>query len=401
MVYNYKLFEEHGLVLIELPHIDDKKATKIIPVDNRRFTVYTILNVMGFKKPANSVQAKKVFIEAGNMVGVSIKTLVRVVNSCAYKFYMQDNKDLHYRFAYSKVGFSLATIVLVNKQSNIVRQYQKDGNDHLAGYGIVIGPADRSKKVLGKGLWRRLCNNSKYRNDLIVRYLINYRLRLGTIPDTTIKTIVDCLNILPSTVLRKHTILIHRLTSIAERTPMAAATIFKYLDGRFNYSDTDFGTEFGNLLNIYVDCHHMLGQNFNHNWSMRRVIREHDAIPRANNVLTKEDDNEPFSLTHKLPLKIDDGDLVAELITTAADLWALGHNQRHCVGSYGNYVKNEQYVVYKITDKKGKVSTLGIPLVDYLHPQHYHACNKPVTDEDRIRLAEKVITIVKRKLGGD
>lgn len=351
---------------------------------------------------------KERYKNVGDDLGTSVANFKRMLDGAMYKAYIKGIEEYHNRFSscWAKVEINGKTkrtcfrdtrsVTLVSEHREIIKQYTADGMDHMAGLGALFGkPANELKNLFGKGFWKTLCKNSKTRNDTFVRMFIN---TIGA-QDVYFVNSIKILNTVPYTLLKElkkegsmnliSAVLTTGINDIVKKIVSEYGPILSGVQAN----------EMSAVINTVQDTYTMcgtLGIEFNPNWSLKRINREHDAAVKKINALTYSD--EPYYW-------IDDSireftssteEFKAELITNNLDLANLGKQQHHCVGSYHNMCSCGHYVVYEITDKDGLVSTLGIKTsksesnILGLTDQHYHAMNDEVIDESRINFAKNV-----------
>jgi len=132
-------------------------------------------------------------------------------------------------------------------------------------------------------------------------------------------------------------------------------------------------------------------ENFNPNWSIKRIKREHAIGVKA--IFDKKYGKDKFTLVEHYPSKIEDsgGEYKATLLDSPFKVALHGKDQHHCVGSYIDSIHREHYIVYKI-EKGDVITTLGISLNPdrYNSSQHLGVCNATVDSEERLAFAESV-----------
>jgi len=154
------------------------------------------------------------------------------------------------------------------------------------------------------------------------------------------------------------------------------------------------------ITDCILDTQRMLdmignGKKINNKWSINRIMKEHDLAVKE--VKCMKTSPKKFSVLNKLPEVITGNAFQATLVSSAKEMQELGKNQKHCIGSYWKSSARGEYVAYRITDDKGKVSSLGIPhpsTKKYLNIQHYYACNESIRDINRIAFARTVVSKV-------
>lgn len=344
------------------------------------------------------VVIKAYYKEAGDELGCSCNKFASMLNGAIVRAYITPNKMFIDRFA-TTWRFNLekkrrepvrngTCVLMVNNNASLGYEYIKDNMDHLAGFGVVFGwNAAKAKSIMGKNLWRRLCHNSKSRNDMI----INTANLLSFEGDGHKK--VHILESIPSTILGRATNVLAHLCDVEYR--LGVQNVTRKVINYFNRPLHKIcGDDIIGVTNNIVDVNRMCeqsGKAFNPAWSITRMLAEHNNLIKA--VVLKDASKDDFVVTKFLQNEYIDDKFKATLIKSEYDLKGLGVEQKHCVGSYAFPCNRLEYAVYTITDDTGLISTLGIsaPWGKSGHTQHYHALNKQVTDETRIAFG-KLIT---------
>ena len=385
--------------------ITNEKVKHNYSMNNRPLSVvelYTSIDPIDIRKSREKKEITALWRAAGDELGTSVANFSRMLNGACYKAYIKDNEDLHNRFGveYKKVGGKVKrvrtglAVEMVNTYCEVIRQYIADGNTHLAGFSIPFGEASVAKKKLGKGLWKQLNKNSKTKNDLICKILNAYsEPKL----DTTAYTAM--LNNTPSTILSMvdsaNTLLAFFNT---ESSTGMKDTVKKSIQ---HIGLPMYKLDYERLQRVIVlirDTHRM-HQNFNPNWSLTRIKEEHQIT--INEQFALRHSKERFSWLNLITQYFEANGNKAELMCSAYDIAILGKDQGHYVGNYARFSKDANYVVYRITDCEGTISTLGIRHPDetnHLCDQHYLRFNYIVANEACLSFAAKITRQVKKEL---
>jgi len=325
-------------------------------------------------------------LSVGDALGTSAASFARMLNGAMYRCHVVPNKDIHSRLAYTGVfGYNDQRIPNINAKIGIIRQYQKDGNNHLAGFGALIGDAMQAKSLLGKGLWKKLCVNSRTRNDLIVHYGLSI---IESCPKAVedIKFLIDIAMKIPSTVLRKLSIL-SKLDIYTIQKISTKIDIIRLIRQRkkvpLSMIDADLISQ---TRNIIYDTQHMckqLEEPFNPEWCFKRMLEEHDIMTTKIAVLGTT--TTPIPLLKPFSKIIRCGnDITAVLLDNSRKIVTHGVEMHHCVGSYVGRVIEGKYVIYKL-NRKCDISTIGFAIdpdaKSITHTQHYHKYNGLVNDD--------------------
>lgn len=346
---------------------------------------------------SNPEDIKAAYKKAGDILGVSVAQYVRQLKGAGKRAYIDPVNHLVKRFCLKRVwvGNSMkwtrspSRVDAINRHASILQEYIDDGNEHIVAYGMLFGNTQDTKALLGKGLWKKICRTSKTRNDKIWAALsgcINPNDN-----STSIKTkLIHFINT-PTTLLtklKKDSLVWSCMVATRWGIEDLLPKLMKYIGGPMCKAVSD---DFYSLLNTINDTAGMR-DIFDPKWSIKRMIDEHAAGVRDQIAKTYSKDlyNSAKFLT---PLYEYEG-CTAELLTSSYEVGLHGKEQHHCVGSYANLCSFGKYVVYKLTDTCGTVSTLGIEHPSSLHnaTQHHLAYNQRVTNKDVLVLAERVKT---------
>lgn len=238
-----------------------------------------------------------------------------------------------------------------------VNEAERDGLYHLIPVILAHGasPQDVRAKI-GRGPWRRAANNSMTRNLLIMRAVRRCRekdregafIRLLDIPS----------GVLPA------------ISSGGDEDEAAAAKI----------TPRKRRAEFDHTLHIIRDTRRMmLPGEFNPQWGLARMQREHELATKA--IMQRQFSSKVFAPAWSFA----DNGFTAELLTSQVDIATEGATQHHCVASYARYAAMGKYAVFRIEGKERATAGVVGDGVD----QVYAACNAQVSDDCKA-FAQKV-----------
>jgi hypothetical protein len=357
------------------------------------------------KREHTKERIMEIYKQAGDALGTSVKNFCNMLRGAANKAYIVPNEDLHKRFSFSvhkdsrgKIRWFMDpnAVERVNAQAPYMRDYIADDNNHLVGFGLVIGDAKVSKGLVGKHTWKRLCANSKTRNDLIVRTLtttINYNnpQAVGKFARTLSLTPSTLLKNMKEELLQKvHTVSqLHTIESLLPR-------IVTYFDAPLCKIDND---AVNNLVDTIGDTARMRN-NFNPNWSIKRIKREHEQAVKDQ--LLKTFPKTQIELANILPAEYRQGDFVATLLKSPHEIAGHGKQQHHCVANYAGRSARNEYAVYSLLNEKTlNISTVGIqhPDSSYDGSQHYMKYDRTVKNEERVAFGVYITKKTKKLMG--
>jgi hypothetical protein len=253
--------------------------------------------------------------------------------------------------------YDASLVVLAHSVLPYVNEAERDDLYHLIPVILAHGasPQDIRAKI-GRGPWRRVANNSMTRNLLIMRAVRRCREKDRT------EAFIRLLDI-PSGVLPS-------IMSGADEDEAIAARI----------TPRKRRVEFLHTLHVIRDTRRMMmPAEFNPQWGLARMQREHESATKA--IMQQRYSTKVFAPAWQFS---DDG-FSAELLTSQSEIATEGALQHHCVASYARTAAIGKYAVFRIEGKER--ATAGV--VGHVVDQVYGACNAQVSDECRA-FAQKV-----------
>ena len=334
------------------------KYQQMLKIVDIPYVIYGISNELenmemnptyAIKKSYTKAERSKAYSAIADVLGTSCSNFVKMFNGAMYKTFIAPMERMHNRLAVKGTGGSTnspirdaSMVILIHNNRHIIKSYLADNNDHLAGFGLFLGDAQSAKRILGKGLWKRLNRNSMTRNDLIVKHT----LQAVTNPETnnydSYKEAISALNDVPSTLLvtlNKYSAMVAalhtmRISGYTDLIKNAIKHINKPL-GKISAEEID------TITHQVRDAHRMLRGRFNTQWSISRIHLEHQEAIRAEMIRTQPDN--PFPYVDLVPNTIKENGFVFELCKNGVEVSMLGADQHHCVGSYSSECYNNRY----------------------------------------------------------
>ena len=299
-----------------------------------------------------------------------------------YKAYISDipkivtNNYIKGWYKPNKLSHGIVPERLKVVQGNIenINQTIKDGNSHILPFVVFTGKtAEDLKKEYGKGLWKRLCKNSHYRNKLIeesnaVSVMVNY----------------------PTSVIK----IVNRISGCgrinAEFKKELADWYTKHFKGKWTT------LTHGDIIDIYncvKDTKQMaeqLGYKFKLNMDYVSLKQLHDKYAKA--IRDRQYSSEPFDWLKDIPKQLNEGDYSIVLLDNPRSIREEGDIMKHCVASYTNVVADKKYLVFSVQKDGVRTSTVGYTRQNdmWIIHQHYGKCNKRVTDDDEISIVKRM-----------
>ena len=291
----------------------------------------------------------------------------------------------------------------------LILQARDDGLDHLISPILYFGCAPREiKRILGKGLWKALCRNSRSRNRLLFahacgpwpwRVLPPYgRVRLK---DASVR--LHAFNQLPTSLLKgsdqmdmfRHSGIkgVQAWVSqqaIAQRCVSDEAAVMR-------------------LFHLYEDTYLMAREQqacFNPRWSCRRMQEEHNHLVQMQSLAEYSD--EPFAdIGHFVQDSVIDG-VAVQLLRSPKAIAGEGLAMNHCVAAYSSTVHDGHSVLYSLTElDTHQRSTLEIRLSPsgisssvsscVSLGQHTGPCNASIESAQLTHVARKVMQRVAKR----
>ena len=242
-------------------------------------------------------------------------------------------------------------VTMANASLPYVNEAERDGLYHLIPAILLYGTSPQGIRAkIGRGAWRRVATNSMSRNLLLMRAA--RRGRREGLEEAFIR-LLD----LPSGVLPA----VH---NGGDEDEAIAAKI----------TPRKRVIEFDRTLHIVRDTRRMmLPDEFNSQWGLARMQREHELATKA--IMQRQYSTKAFAA----PWSFAEGGFSAELLTSQADIATEGAIQHHCVASYARSAAMRKYAVFRIDGKER--ATAGV--VNHIVDQVYGACNAQVSDECR------------------
>jgi hypothetical protein len=264
-------------------------------------------------------------------------------------------------------------------------QAVKDGMDNLT--PLIAHTAKEPKelkKIVGKGVWKKLCHNSLTRNSLLVA---------SDFTDCGVELRGNLLNV-PSTLL-KSSVFKSFFGDWYVASPKIALCIARIAKELRVMTDNREVRKIGHTIFDTIRMAEMKGQSYNFKWSWNRWQQEHERLSMLINAAKYERDKILKDAYKVLPRDFSCKYGEAVLLETPADVAQEGVKMRHCIASYADRCSEGKYAVYHITDKNGEESTLGIvPSVTgenklkWSLNQHYTKFNQPASVScDQVRKA--------------
>lgn len=315
----------------------------------------------------------------------------KVFNAAVYKSAILPYKEfapLYFRNK-SKVPGKFKAVV---KYHDLLKQAVKDNQKNILPILANCGKTPQElKKEFGKGLWKKLCGNSFYRNNLIA--------------DTTEVYEVS-----------------QKWDSGALKGAFPHARHWAKNTCKVPYSKMTRTTE---EVTLFLDTERLanqVGLPFNENWSKLKMKEKHDEYMNIQ-IQARDEERKKRDEQYRLRIeRLQSVDLskvysqtvfelegvTATILTTYDQIRKEGVEMHHCVGSYAESCVNGSYIVLHVTGD-GEETTIGLheksygwngcsidqkdtePKLRFELSQHYGKYNSPVKSEKHKAIVEVVI----------
>lgn len=245
--------------------------------------------------------------------------------------------------------YDASLVSLANAALPYVNEAERDGLYNLIPAILYYGTSPQEiRGKIGRGAWRRVATNSISRNLLIMRAV--RRCRESDRENAFVRLLDIPSGVLPA------------MQHGGDEDEAIAARI----------SPRKRRIEFEHTLNIVSDTRRMMmPAEFNPQWGLARMQREHEAAIKA--VMQRRYSTKAFVPAWQFA----ENGFSAELLTSQADIATEGATQHHCVASYAREAAMGKYAVFKIDGKERATAGVVGGRVD----QVYAACNSQVSDE--------------------
>lgn len=232
-----------------------------------------------------------------------------------------------------------------------VNEAERDQLFHLIPLIVAFGASPQNiKRRVGQGAWRRAAANSLSRNCRIMNALD--RMRPGKVLEDAFVTLLD----FPSGVLRG--------VCGEENEPIAA---------RITHKKT--AADFQATVHLVRDTRRMMGAGFNPDWSLTRMVIEHNRAVRESH--RRQYSDKAFASAWS----VERNGFTATLLTSELDIATEGATQHHCVGIYARQAAHGQYAVLALDGKERATAGLRATKQGWHVDQVYAACNAAVSPE--------------------
>jgi hypothetical protein len=252
--------------------------------------------------------------------------------------------------------YDASLVGVANANLPHVNEAERDGLYHLIPAILHYGASPQEIRAkIGRGAWRRVAANSVSRNLLIMRAA---RRSSGRVKDDPFIHLLD----IPSGVLPA-------IREGGDQDEAIAAVI----------TPRKRVIEFDHTLNIVRDTRRMMANEFNPEWGLARMQREHELATKL--IMQRRYSTKAFAPAWQFA----ENGFSAELLTSQADIASEGAIQHHCVASYAHNAAMGKYAVFRIDGKER--ATVGV--IGGRIDQVYGACNAQVSDDCKT-FAQKV-----------
>lgn len=268
------------------------------------------------------------------------------------------------------------------------------------------------KHRLGKSVWKRLCKNSKHRNQIIshcASSLVITETSAGMesflkAPTSVLKELqrnYGC-SIEMLSNMRGYVASYSRLSGFGKMRCKDTWTMSKRLGVEFDYTIVKNSP---NDKDSVADA-------------VRRISLLHDEYVLKLNEQEQKESMKPFDFNENIINEIELLGVKIKRLNSPFEMQEEGKMMHHCVSSYSHAVKSGRYVAYHLQHER-EHATLGISItqrgivglslepdnlrgksilgVKYTKDQMYGVCNRPVADEKITKASEMLLNILNEK----
>jgi hypothetical protein len=257
-------------------------------------------------------------------------------------------------------------VFYANKSLPYVKEAEADNLHQLVPAIIMFGlPPAAIRREIGGASWRAIAHNSKTRNQAIMQVA-------ARMPEDHWRKLFVRLLDFPSGVLPGVMGADDDEAIAARLTPRKNAIVFR--------QTTD----------LVRDTRRMVGDDFNADWGLARMRREHEDAVR--NLRSKRYSKDEFCPAWEYAAN----GFTATLLTSKYEIGVEGDLQRHCVGSYANVAAGGSYAVLRIDGKERATAGLHKNGKAWQVEQVYGACNLPVSAACREFAIDAAVKLARR-----
>lgn len=325
---------------------------------------------------------KKMYEEFFKDLGITPSNALKVIRGAFFREVVAPVEDLISKYGFSCQGVSSDKFRSIVENEGIIRQAEKDGLHHLIPFIVKFRESPRElRKRFGKGFWKELCKNSKYRNRILSEVL-------PRVNGQSLTTLRELTKILPTnrlSLLKGHYTFeymshkFYREVSVDVLKRTSPSVIDDLLSDAETLNVSLLTKTFKSSSDI-VGYHHLLN----------RQIRENEK----RKILNKEE----FGNIEGVKRHFEKDGIVANLLVSPYEVHKEGQEMKHCVSGYIRYVEQGNYLVYHLRGEN-ETATLGIKRMmgNNKNPiwgfdQLYQSCNRAVEEEGIIMLSKEIIS---------
>lgn len=332
-----------------------------------------------------------------------------------YALFIKPYEKIIYKYCvkyYSPTCVKFCPDMIKSCHQNIetIKQAMEDGLQNIVSFIIIFGKNPQQlKKFLGKGLWKKLCSNSTYKNILIshaISWISNSNFPLvkrdfggnSENPDN-LKQVLNILLNLKTCNIR----LISRSNIMQYVFDNTYITILEYCYwANCNFKNLTH-RKLINESNIFIDTYNMaakINRRFNLKWTSEKMHKMHDIY--SEELIRREYSTETFEHFKNLSLEIICNNFKCTLLDSSSKIATEGLKMKNCVANYCERVASGKYYLYHIEEIGGTSnSTVGFRINEnnkLAIDQHYGPCNSIIDNEEIIAAARKIERILRKEL---
>lgn len=328
-------------------------------------------------------------------LGVRPTKFVEMYNACMCKAFIPvELSSVANKFCRRYMGrFDVNLIRNLNTNKSLMVELVADGMEQIIPFFLntpsfvwehyKCTPSVRNfRKIVGKGLWKKLLRNSIHRSNKIAFCLEGTEDIKGRLAE---------LQQLPTGLLPKNRF---------EPIPVPEeAVMFKRMRIIGNkQKQRDISNKIRDTKRMSNNLGYDLPKN-SIKWNMNKWTEHHEYLREMTNLQKYSKDVFEWLKVFDKEYTSTCGKYTATILDNAFDIREEGDAMRHCVGGYSTSVKNESYLVLSIRNAEcNRESTLGLRVhkedSKISFGQHYKKCNKRVECEYEDQFAKDLLKIL-------
>ena len=347
-VKNYFPIKKHEDIFSIIKEIGESKVIKFdyYPLYRQR-----IRKKSGVVSTDKQLLTKEASTKIGDYLGCSFAKWKKVWNAIQYDFWIRPIEHHSWRFAFNRQKKPKAShIRMIWCKKKELDECLENGTYNISPFIFYCQKNPKQlKETLGKANWKQICKNSFSRNKKLAQHMQSfYQYEFVEGPANHIRLNFEKVKDLPSTAFDYY----HEPIRTRPLVVSAALRNMSVIKNK-----NDFRYKFHIINDTYNMSRQIDGEEFNFNWSLKKIIEKHDKYKKIIDARKHGDGEFPYvgKITEYLSLE----NFEATLLKTGLEVAQEGREMYHCVGMYSKYCYAYERVVYSVTRNGEKYSTLS------------------------------------------